>query len=212
MKALNRFNQIASVYDILTRMVFGKSIRNAQVRFLDCIPPHGNVLVLGGGTGWLLHALLSINPSCRVWYIEASSSMIEKTRRKIGQAQQGRVHFIHGTENAIPRGMRYDAVITYFFLDLFTAPSLDDVIGKVQAHLKPRAVWLASDFVDREKWWQKALLRMMYLFFRLTCSLETKQLPPWEARLTFHELEEVETEYFFGSFIKSVMLRNRMAQ
>jgi tRNA (cmo5U34)-methyltransferase len=206
---LNRFNKIAGIYDSLTRVVFGKSLYNAQVFFLNTIPPNSNVLILGGGTGWLLEALLDINPSCRVWYVEASSSMISHAEKTIGKAQSNRVYFIHGTEADIPPGMMYDAVVTHFFLDLFSASSLNAVITTIQGRLKPDAVWLVSDFVYRDKRWQKILLRLMYLFFRLTCRIETVQLPPWEEMLARHGFDEAKSENFFGSFIRSVLLKRR---
>lgn len=212
MKPLNRFNKIARVYDALTRLVFGKSLYKAQVFFLNRIPPQSNVLILGGGTGWLLDVLLHTNGSCQVWYIEASSSMIGQARRKIGEMQQHRVHFIHGTESDIPSDMAYDAVVTHFFLDLFPASSLEKVIVKIKGHLRPGALWLVSDFVDRGRWWQKVLLWVMYLFFRLTCGLETGTLPPWEERLASHGFEEVDAKLFFGSFIRSAVLTKGRVQ
>jgi tRNA (cmo5U34)-methyltransferase len=209
MRSLDRFNKIAGVYDVLTRTAFGKSLYEAQIFFLSSIPRSSKVLILGGGTGWLLRALLDVNPSCHVWYIEASSSMIELARKKISEAQGHQVHFIHGTENDIPDGMMYDAVVTHFFLDLFPVSLLDGVIGKILEHIRPEAVWLVSDFVYRDKWWQKVMLWLMYLFFRLTCSIDARQLPLWEQRLALHGLDEVKTEPFFGSFIRSIVLRRR---
>ena len=49
---MNGFNSIAPVYDALATLVFGRSIRNAQLCFLGDIGYRGKVLILGGGTGW----------------------------------------------------------------------------------------------------------------------------------------------------------------
>lgn len=212
MRSLNSFNKVAGIYDALARVVFGKSLDKAQRFYLESIPPHSKVLIIGGGTGQLLRVLLDLNPSCEVWYIEASSSMIARSRKKITDAQGNRVHFIHGTQQNIPDGLLYDAVITYFFLDLFTAPALDDVIGSIQPHLQHHVVWLVCDFVNGGKWWQRLLLRMMYLFFRVTCSLDTRRLPPWQLKLSIHGLVEVKAASFFGSFIRSAVLVKKAAQ
>ena len=77
------FDLIAPYYDSLARLVFGDSIRHCQLEYLDKIPPGAQVLILGGGTGWLLGELMKINPSCRVWYLESSIKMLEMTKGKV---------------------------------------------------------------------------------------------------------------------------------
>jgi tRNA (cmo5U34)-methyltransferase len=125
---IDRFNLVAGYYDWLVRLVFGKSMREAQAYFLKDVPPGCNVLILGGGTGWILRALLDKQPDCKVWYIEASSEMIKRTKQKI-ESDQRRVTFIHGTEDSIPDA-GFDFVVTNFFLDLFPSAPLRKVIGK----------------------------------------------------------------------------------
>jgi tRNA (cmo5U34)-methyltransferase len=208
MRSLDRFNKVARIYDTLAQIVFGKRLDEAQRFYLESIPAHSKVLIIGGGTGGLLRVLLDLNPSCEVWYLEASSSMIAQARRKMGEAQASRVHFIHGTEQNIPDGL-YDAVITHFFLDLFSAAALDEVIATIQGHLRHDAVWLVCDFVDRGKWWQRMLLRVMYLFFRIVCSLDARRLPPWELKLSLHGFAEVNAASFFGSFIRSAVMMKK---
>ena len=96
----NGFDRLAPIYDPLARMIYGKSIVQAQTSFLSIIPPFSKVLILGGGTGWLLTELLRGHPTCEVWYIESSANMLSMTIKKNGHP--GRVHFILGTEKDIP--------------------------------------------------------------------------------------------------------------
>jgi len=43
--------------------------------------------------------------------------------------------------------------------------------------LNPTGIWIYSDFSQTEIGWQKALLGLMYWFFRLFCHIEASQLP-----------------------------------
>jgi ubiquinone/menaquinone biosynthesis C-methylase UbiE len=202
---LNRFNWISPGYDLLTKLIFGRHLQNAQLYYLKEIPQKSNVLVIGGGTGWLLRELVRINPTCRIWYIEASASMIVAARKKISDAQQKQIFYIHGTEDSIPREIKYDVVITNFFLDLFSLSTLPSVILKIKTTLSLSGVWFVCDFVHQHKWWQKSLLSTMYLFFRLTCGIESRSLPSWEHSLKEAGLKEARSEFFYSSFIKSAL-------
>ena len=203
---LNRFDWIAGIYDSLTRIIFGKSFFKAQCFFLEELKQCSKVLIIGGGTGWILRELLIVNTSCQVDYIEASSKMLEKARRQISVHDISRVKFMLGTEANIDRHARYDAVITNFFLDLFTA-SLVDVIQKIRTSLSKNSRWIVTDFADQGKWWHRVMLRLMYAFFRLTTGIEARELPDYEKRLTGAGIKKSKEEFFFGSFIRSAVYR-----
>jgi ubiquinone/menaquinone biosynthesis C-methylase UbiE len=200
---LNGFDAVAGVYDSLARLVYGKSIRAAQIQLLHVIPPDAKVLMIGGGTGWLLRELLVRNTSCSVWYIEASAKMVAAAGRAV--ANDTRVHFIHGTEEAIPQGIVFDVVITNFFLDLFTLPFLKQVVARLRKSLRTGGYWLAADFVDTGKLWQRWLLRIMFMFFRITAGLETRELANWGEVLLMYRVKETDVRYFYGGFIRSVV-------
>src|SRR5688572_27433406 len=119
---MNNFDSVASFYDRLSRLIFGNSILHAQTLYLPDIPTGANVLILGGGTGWLLCELLAKKPGCKIWYIEASEKMISLSKEATRDTSH-RVTFIHGTEDRIPSGITFHVVITHFYLDLFSAGS-----------------------------------------------------------------------------------------
>lgn len=201
----NNFNGIAPVYDKLSRLVFGRSMYKAQTSYLKEIPQGVNVLMLGGGTGWLLYELFALNPSCKVWYIEASSKMLELSQRKVSSDDKA-VYFIHGTESSIPDGITFDAVVTPFYLDLFSDRSCQRVIQKIKTSIHSKSVWLVTDFLNAELW-QKAMLTLMYKFFRMTCQIEASRLPQWQQLLEKNGLSAVKSEKFFAGFIKSSVFR-----
>src|SRR5688572_10145370 len=110
---LNRFNRVAGVYDILARMVFGRSIQQAQLHFLNELPTQGNILILGGGTGWILKSILKVRPLITIWFVEASDAMIAKAKQQAGN-DEARIHFIHGTEETLVPEVQFDAVLANF--------------------------------------------------------------------------------------------------
>ena len=202
---MNNFDPVARIYDRLSYLIFGKAMRRAQTAYLSDIGPGANVLVLGGGTGWLLSELSEVNPTCKVWYIDASATMIELSK----EVTRNSVHelvFLHGTEDSIPPGTTFDAVISNFYLDLFPQESCVNAIRKIRPVIRANGIWLVSDFLSTT-WWHSAMLGVMYQFFKLTCDIEASALPQWKNLLEENAFKEYKSSEFFGGFIKSAVFR-----
>lgn len=200
------FDWIAPFYDSIARLVFGESIRRCQLEYLDKIPPAANVLILGGGTGWIVEELFKLNPTCRVWYVEASIRMLEKARKTNEAKSPYQLVFLHGTERNLREiaEVPFDAVITNFYFDLFTTTSLSSVLESITCSINPGSKLLVSEFVE-EVWWQRMLLFVMYRFFRWSASIEAARLPQWETELKRHGFAEGAAKTFYGGFIKSAL-------
>lgn len=203
MSVLNGFNRLARYYDPLKRVIFRKSIDDSQLCFLNKLPAEGNILILGGGSGDLLTALLEMRPGCSIWYIEASSEMILLATARLRGKPRHKIAFVHGTEEAIPMHVRFNGVVTNFFLDLFPDDAIAALCTKVERQLNPGGVWLISDFVNGGRWWQRVLLYLMYGFFVNACSIEARQLPAWEDQFGKSGFESKESRFFYKGFIKS---------
>lgn len=202
---LNTFNRIAPVYDTLKRIVFGKAIYKSQTHFIERLPRDGNLLVIGGGSGEVLSLIQQLNPGCRIWYVEASSTMLSMAAKRIPPEGQSYITFIHGTETSLPDETRFDGMITNFFLDLFPDERLAAICRMMYSRLKPAGIWLVSDFVDGGKWWQKFLLRSMYSFFGATCRIQASALPTWEEQVRSAGMLERDSRVFYGGFIKGAV-------
>ncbi|MBL0742165.1 class I SAM-dependent methyltransferase [Chryseolinea lacunae] len=201
------FDRIAPLYDALARRIYGETIREAQAFFLPLISPSAKVLILGGGTGWVLAELLKMRPDLTVCYVEASSEMLRLTRARFQRGEDGGVLYIHGTEDAIPADAKFDVVITAFYFDLFPPDGLRVAIEKIHRAMQPEGLWLASDFVRNRVLWQRVLLWSMYRFFRWLCGIEAGSLPPWETLMTAMGMKKDQEQYFFRRFIKSISYR-----
>jgi ubiquinone/menaquinone biosynthesis C-methylase UbiE len=205
--SLNQFNRIARLYDLLSSLVFGRSLHKAQLIYLDQIPLQANVLILGGGTGKILNDLFRLNPAARIYYVEASASMIELAKKN-SEPFKKHIHFIHGTQNSIPDEVQFDVVITSFFLDMFSAPGIENLIRQVIKSLKSGGRWIVTDFIYPKRVLHHLLLRIMYLFFRIFCGIEAKRLPEWEGQLKKAGLQEAKSELSYNGFIKSALYRS----
>jgi tRNA (cmo5U34)-methyltransferase len=194
------FDFLAPVYDSMARFIFGKSMVHSQIWFFNKIPTASRILILGGGTGWILEELQKHDSTATIWYVEISAGMMQRAQnRRI----RNRVHFIVGTEEMIPTGLVFDVVITNFYLDLFSDKKLSQVLQHINKRTSAPAIWLASDFVDGQIWWHRWMLRTMYFFFKAICDIEAKQLPNWHQRLQEGGWKEIHGKFWFGDFIKS---------
>jgi ubiquinone/menaquinone biosynthesis C-methylase UbiE len=201
---LDTFNRVAPYYASLKRFVFGSAVDESQAAFLSKLPP-GRILILGGGSGELLQSVFRHSPDCEIWYVEASSVMLARAVDNVPSDKRAFVHFIHGTEDALPRDARFDALITNFFLDLFPEEVVLGIARKLSTHLTKSGVWLVSDFVDQGKAWQRVLLWTMYRFFVATCGIDARKLPAWQTQIHTSGFEETESASFYNGFIKSAV-------
>lgn len=198
------FDWIAPYYDTLARLVFGEGIRRCQLQYLRDIQHGGKVLILGGGTGWILSELTNVNPTCSVCYIDSSSEMLERAKQHVEKQSDVKVLFVHGTENRLQEfeGIQFDAVVANFYFDLFAEVSLRNVLTAVSGTIRPGSKLLVSEFIGRT-WWHQLLLFIMYRFFRLTCSIEAKRLPDWQGVIGKSRFSERNTKAFCHGFIIS---------
>jgi len=206
MTRLNGFNRIAWVYDPLKRLVFGSALNRSQMHFISSVRTRTTVLVVGGGTGEILSPLVQENTVRRIFYVEASSEMLALARARVRGRDAG-ITFIHGTIESLPPGLTFDAIITNFILDLFADAEVARLCEKLESALEDGGIWLVSDFVKDGSWWQRALLRAMYMFFNLTADVQARTLPAWEAHLRHTGVMEVASARYYGGFIKTSVYR-----
>ncbi len=207
------FGRLARVYDLLASLVFGRALRQAQREALQAgLPlagPTPHVLVLGGGPGWVLTELLRQCPAARVLYLETSAAMLERAqarlRRHLPLATE-QVEFRQGSEWSLKLGEQFDAIVTFFVLDCFTPADFPGALARLQAARRPAAPWLVADFGPPQRWWQRVLLRTMYLFFGVAVGLRAQQLPPWPTALATLGLKTRFLSAHYARFIRSQVL------
>ncbi|MEO6980287.1 MAG: class I SAM-dependent methyltransferase [Mucilaginibacter sp.] len=198
----SNYNNSAWFYDRLSRLVYGRALINAQVYLLQFVPANSAVLIVGGGTGWILEELTKIHPSgLQITYVEIAADMMIRSKQRDNGLNE--VVFVNDAVENVVISQGFDVIITPFLFDNFTEATAQKVFDHIHQLLKPGAAWLNADFQLTGKWWQSVLLKSMFLFFRVLCKIEASQLPDVEQLFNARGYRAVERRSFYGDFIIS---------
>lgn len=181
-------------------MVYGRALINAQVYLLQFVPADADILIAGGGTGWILEELAKIHSSgLQITYVEVAADMMALSKKR--NTGSNKVTFINDAVENVNPDTKFDVIMTPFLFDNFTEQTTRKVFNHLHNLLGPSGLWLNADFQLTGKWWQKFLLRSMFLFFRMLCNIEASELPDVDSQFTLHGYKAVEERTFFGDFI-----------
>jgi ubiquinone/menaquinone biosynthesis C-methylase UbiE len=175
---------LAEIYRPLEYLAFGRDLERARFVHLDRLRDCRSILVLGEGDGRCLEKLIAIAPHARIDCLDLSTKMLARAARRIaGRAAVERVTFRQAdllTADMPPAN--YDSVITFFFLDCFTAAQCEAVMARIGASLRPGALWLWADFAVPARGWARWRARIwiaaLYAYFRWQTGLAARELPP----------------------------------
>ena len=197
------YDNTASFYDFLSRLVFGKAQVYAQLYLLPYIKADNKVLIVGGGTGWILEEISKRYPSgLEITYIEVSEPMMALSKKR--NTGSNKIEFIQKPIEEVDLSPSYDVVINAFLFDNFSQATAAKVFNQLNNALNKGGRWLFTDFQLSGKWWQKPLLKMMYLFFSIIGHMETRNLPDTNSYFEEHGYTKIAEKFFFGNFITSV--------
>lgn len=206
---LNNYDRVAGLYDRLSRLVFGKAIILAQRSLLPLMTAPARVLIVGGGTGWILEEIAGNYPSgLAIDYVEISAKMLDLA--KMRDFKQNQVAFIHSAIEDYAAQAEYDVVMTPFLFDNFSHTRAQEIFLKLDSLLKTGALWLFTDFHINKgisRIWQKALLRSMYVFFKNISHVEADQLPDMPLLFKDRSYKLTFESYHFSRFIRSAAYR-----
>lgn len=174
----NNYDHIAGMYDFLSRLVYGRAQVQVQLDLLPYIKPGSRILIVGGGSGWILEEIAARHASgLEMVYVEISIRMLRLSKKRY--YGKNKVSFIHGAIENITPTDNFDVIITAFLFDNFAKKRATMIFNRLNALLKPSGIWLFADFVlenGRANFWKKIILKLMYTFFRLICHVEARHL------------------------------------
>jgi ubiquinone/menaquinone biosynthesis C-methylase UbiE len=202
------YDNVAPFYDFLSQLVFKDAILQAHIFLANAVPAGSSVLVVGGGTGKLLEEITTKNQSgLQITYVDISKKMIRLSKKR--NTRGNSVSFINQSITDVSFHQQFDVVITPFLFDNFSTNTTKVVFDKIDPLLKPGALWLFADFEQAAKnnLWQKFLLKLMYLFFRIACGIEASNLPDTASLFQKCRYAAVAKETFYKGFIYSVIYR-----
>lgn len=203
----NNYDAIAPWYDKLSRLVFGKAQVHAQTALLTYIPPGSKVLIIGGGSGWILEELAHVHPSgLQITYVEISAKMLELSRRR--HLGGNKIRFVQQAVEDFSATETFDVVFTPFLFDNFTTAKAQSVFDLLHALLRQKGLWMFVDFQyshSKNSWWQKILLHTMLAFFKIVSRIEATTLVNMEPIFAAKNYRVLFNRKSFGSFIHSTV-------
>ncbi len=201
----NNFNLVAPLYDRLGDLVYGGDLQASQAEYLSELPEEGLVLFIGGGSGQTLRKLIRIKPKLRIYYLDASSRMMEISKKLIPTPEQERIEFKIGTENEIPPHYKFDGVITFYFLDLFREDKKEKIFEKIHQHLKSGGVWLHADFLPAKRLLAIIKEKLMFLFFKIFSHIEANRIHEDQKLFRDRNYSELKRKFYHKKQIYSAV-------
>jgi ubiquinone/menaquinone biosynthesis C-methylase UbiE len=202
------YDNVAWFYDGLARIVYGKTLLRAQQYLIAAVPAGANILIVGGGSGWILEELTAMHAAgLNITYVDAAAKMIALARKRKTGAND--VVFIHDVMQHVPVTQKYDVAITPFLFDNFSEETAAIVFDSIDKSLKEDGLWLFADFqlTDDKVFWQGAMLATMYFLFRIMCGVEANKLPDTNRQFTEHHYQLTVEKTFLKKFIVSRIFR-----
>jgi len=205
----NNYDNIAKYYDTASRLVFGKAQFNAQINQLQYIGNSNSILVVGGGTGWILEEIAKIKSSgLNIIYVELSTKMIELA--KVRNYGLNNVSFINTRIEDFDQDISFDIILTPFLFDNFLLEKCESVFRKLDTHLKKDGLWFLVDFTVASKKgnrWKKVFLKVMYRFFKIISQVEAKALINMNPFFIKANYQIVNERFYYQQFIQAIIYR-----
>ena len=196
------FDRMTIMYDAFARVLSFNQINKSQLAFLSHLKTQSTCLILGGGTGLFLHRLLEENKTIHITYVDASAEMIRYAKKRIAGSDDSlaRLTFVHEpVENFV--FARYDVIVCNYFLDLFDENYVESLLVRFSESLNSNGVLYVVDFnfpnaKRTSGWLMNTGLKMLYVFFRWTTSLETKSIVHFDALILKGSFETIHSKNF----------------
>ncbi|MBO9672814.1 MAG: class I SAM-dependent methyltransferase [Sphingobacteriaceae bacterium] len=205
----NNYDKIANHYDTLSRLVFFKSQVNAQVNQLQYLPKNSSVLIVGGGTGWILEEIAKVHPGgLKIVYVEISAKMMALSQKR--NYKDNAVTFVNIGIEDFKTDVQFDVILTPFLFDNFARQRAAKVFEQLNSYLKKDGLWFLVDFSlqkNNGNWWKLLLLRSMYGFFKLLRIVEANQLIDMNPYFLNADYQILELRFYYRDFIKAVIFK-----
>lgn len=210
---------IAVYYESLEHLCFGRVLERRRYAFLREAQVSKYALICGGGDGRFLARLLAVNPGVEVDFVDCSVRMTLLAQQRIagmGRAAMRRVHFFIGDIREFkPRFNGYDLIATNFFFDCLTEQEAGHLIELVTAWMLPYATWMISEFQTAggrrfDRFWKSAIVRGLYLGFRITTGLKVSKIPNYALPLLMAGFERCREESALYGLLLSSVWRHKL--
>jgi SAM-dependent methyltransferase len=182
------FDLLAPVYRWMEWLSFGPWLGWCRCAFLPDLRRVRRALVLGDGDGRFTARLLRQNSHVMVDAVDASAAMLRALLRRAGsQARRVRAEYRDARSWSPAPSLRYDLVVTHFFLDCLTTDEVRHLAARVHAAAEPQARWLIAEFDLPQSRFGRCiagpLVGFLYWAFGVLTGLKVRRLPDHRAAL-----------------------------
>jgi ubiquinone/menaquinone biosynthesis C-methylase UbiE len=206
----NNYDNIAPLYDRLSRLVFGPAQVNAQLDLIHNIVADSRILIVGGGSGWILEALGKLHrEGLTITYVEISKKMLRLAQDR--NCANNKVVFVEqAIEDFEATQNSYDVIITSFLFDNFLQPKAEKVFDHLTKLLASEGLWLYADFYldpNKKNGWKKGMLNLMYKFFGYLCQVEARNLIDMTLYFRRNRYQVLFSSLHYAGFIKGIVYK-----
>jgi len=212
------FDWLAPYYRAMEWILAGPKLQRCRAAFLNSLPAPRHALIIGQGTGRFAEALLRAHPNIRCTCVDSSRRMLEVARLHLEARglDMALVNFVHADIlEWSPPPEAFDLVVTHFVLDCFRPDQLAKIMPSLAVAATPDARWLLADFQEPAaglaRWRARAILEMMYLFFRGAVGLPAAELTCPDAWLVQNGFTLRERQTFEWGLLHSDLWVSRAA-
>jgi len=196
------YKHVAFYYDWLAKIVFGHTVEQAKKSQLKLIRENYRVLIVGGGTGKILHYLDTLELPLEIDFVDASAQMLKWAKTKQLTNIHVRFKNIDIMDHIKPG---YDVVITNFFFDQYSYEQSIKYLRHLKSLMKKSAMLFCADYVVPVRIKDRLVIWLMYRFFRVVINLPKIQLFNIEKLILDHDFEiirysEISPLVFSGAF------------
>lgn len=180
------FDLLAPHYDWMEALTAGQRLQRARTAWLEELRGCRRILSVGEGHGRFAEACAAKFPDAELTCVESSKKMLARARARLA-GSPAKINWVESDIFQWTPAGKYDAIVTCFFLDCFTAEQLAVVMQKLAGCAAPGAAWIAVDFSvpasGPARWRAQAVHALMYGFFRVATSLPARHMTAPDALL-----------------------------
>lgn len=185
-----RFNLLGHIYNPLKQIFLANEPEKVIAKVILKMGFHFRVLVVGGGADNTVSELFFRNKCTTVTQVDISSVLTKKAQIRLKNKNAAwfrKAKFITSPFLEYESGEKYDAIISPFYLDLFTEWEVKENIEKMKTMLPNGGLIYVIDFANSSKQStsNKWLIEMLYLLFYPITEVYRKEVPNY--RKLFNE-------------------------
>ena len=122
------------------------------------------------------------------------------------------LNYIQASAADFKADCKFDVILTGFLFDNFQSAEAIQVFRQFDTMIAPGGYWLYSDFqsdISKQKWWQKILLKTMYIFFNLMSGVKAKKVPDLSDDFQDAGYQIVNSKLYYNGFIQAISFQKR---